>query len=45
MFWLLMNEMQDEGGRVDLKEVYCQWKEWYNGIIADKQPIDPKKKE
>jgi len=44
MFWLLMNELQDEGGRVDLKEVYGKWKEWYNGIIADKQPLIKKKR-
>lgn len=33
MFWLLMNELQDDGGLVDLGEVYRQWSGWYEGII------------
>ncbi|MCL7412382.1 MAG: type II/IV secretion system ATPase subunit [ANME-2 cluster archaeon] len=33
MFWLLMNELQDEDGGVDLGEVYSRWCGWYEGIV------------
>jgi hypothetical protein len=33
MFWLLMNELQDGGGGVDLGEVYGRWCGWYEGIL------------
>ena len=32
MFWLLMNELQDGDGGVDLGEVYGWWCGWYEGI-------------
>ena len=31
MFWLLMNELQDGNGGVDLGGVYGRWCEWYEG--------------
>ncbi|MCL7414985.1 MAG: type II/IV secretion system ATPase subunit [ANME-2 cluster archaeon] len=33
MFWLLMNELQDGDGGVDMVEVYGRWIEWYEGIL------------
>jgi len=33
MFWLLMNELQDGDGGVDLGEVYRRWCGWYEGIV------------
>jgi len=34
MFWLLMNELQDEDGVVDLGGVYGRWCGWYEGILS-----------
>jgi len=34
MFWLLMNELQDGDGLIDLGEVYGQWCGWYEGILS-----------
>ncbi len=34
MFWLLVNELQDWDGSVDMGEVYRQWSEWYKGFIS-----------
>ena len=31
MFWLMMNELQNEDGGVDLGEVYGRWCGWYEG--------------
>jgi len=33
MFWLLMNELQEGDGGVDLGEVYGRWCGWYEGIV------------
>ncbi len=33
MFWLLMNELQDGDGGVDLGGVYGWWCGWYEGIV------------
>ncbi len=30
MFWLLMNELQDEKGHVDLGEIFNRWVGWYD---------------
>ena len=30
MFWLLMNELQDENGHIDLGEIFNRWVEWYD---------------
>jgi flagellar protein FlaI len=32
MFWLLMTELQDEMGHVDLGEVYNKWMKWYHRL-------------
>jgi len=34
MFWLLVNELQDWDGSVDMGEVYRQWSEWYEGFVS-----------
>jgi flagellar protein FlaI len=34
MFWLLVNELQDRDGHVDMNEVYRQWNEWYKGFVS-----------
>jgi len=36
MFWLLMNELQDGGGGVDLGEEYGRWCGWYEGIVLER---------
>ena len=34
MFWMLMNELQDGGGGVDLGGVYGRWCGWYGGLLS-----------
>ncbi|MBC2700812.1 MAG: type II/IV secretion system ATPase subunit [ANME-2 cluster archaeon] len=34
MFWLLVNELQEWDGSVDMVEVYRRWSEWYEGIVS-----------
>jgi hypothetical protein len=34
MFWLLVNELQEWDGSVDMSEVYRQWSEWYEGVVS-----------
>ena len=34
MFWLLVNELQDWDGSVDMSEVYRRWSEWYEGFVS-----------
>ena len=36
MFCLLMNELQDDDGGVDLGEVYGWWCGWYDGIVLQR---------
>ena len=43
MFWLLMNELQDGDGRVDLGGVYGRWCGWYEGFYPRESIKFPKK--
>jgi len=36
MLWLLMNELQEGGGGVDLGEVYGRWCGWYEGVVLQR---------
>ena len=40
MFWLMMNELQDRDGGVDLGEVYGWWCRWYEGIVLKRWSFD-----